>query len=280
MLDHPTPMTPGLRPWRDRLLAAIGPSMNGLGRALGGGTMPADLTFELVKDGPRAVSVSVGAGPRQAHLKVYDGPDASDRYSRERGILLALRGKGLVAPLILFSDQMNLLVTETMGPPLSVTHLSDWGPQNFGRALGTWLARYDMCAPSREGGGDWYTHVRQHCPELRVDRLADAAEVLKRVPVCGLVVAQNDAALGNFVIDDLDGLWRVDFEAAGLRPRGWDYVFMRHAVRQRHPDQADQILGAMSMAFDRAHRGAVVVGELDAVSEALFSLTALRDHAA
>ncbi len=280
MLDDPTPMTPGLRPWRDRLFAAIGPSMDGLGRALGGGTMPGELTFELVKNGPRAVSVTVGAGPRQGHLKIHDGPDAGERYRRERDILLALRGSGLVAPLILFSDPMKLLVTEGMGQPLGASHLSDWGPQSLGRALGTWLARYDMRAPSREGGGDWHTHVRQHCPELQVDRLPDAAEVLKRVPVCGLVVAHNDAALGNFVIDDLDGLWRVDFEAAGLRPRGWDYVFMRHAVRQRHPEQADRILAAMSVAFDRAHRGALVVEELDAVSEALFCLTALRDRAA
>lgn len=274
------PKRPDERPWRDRLRTAIGPAMDGLGRALGDGIMPSELTFELVKQGPRAVSVTVGAGGRQGHLKFYDGPDASDRYARERDILLALRGSGLVAPLILFSDPMKLLVTELMGPPLSGAHLADWGPQSFGRALGTWLARYDMRAPAREGGGDWHTHVRQHCPDLRVDRLPDAADVLKRLPVCGLVVAQNDAALGNFVIDDLDGLWRVDFEAAGLRPRGWDYVFMRHAVRLRHPEQADRILAAMSVAFDRAHRGALIVAELDAASEALFCLTALRDRAA
>ncbi len=280
MLDDATPTNPGQRTWQDRLHAAIGPAMDGLGRALGGDTMPGELTFELVKEGPRAVSVTVGTGLRQAHLKFYDGPDASDRHGRERDVLLALRGSGLVAPLILFSDPMALLVTEVMGPPLSAAHLSDWGPQNFGRALGTWLARYDMRAPSREGGGNWHTHIRQHCPGLQVDRLPDVADVLKQVPVCGMVVAQNDAALGNFVIDDLDGLWRVDFEAAGLRPRGWDYVFMRHAVQMRHPKEAAAILDAMSVAFARAHRGALLVEELDAVSVALFCLTAVRGRAA
>ena len=63
-----------------------------------------------------------------------------------------------------------------------------------------------------------------------------------------------------------------------MRPRGWDYMLGFSALIERFPEDADEVLTAYSNGFSQAHRGALIVDELNAVARILFCARALDGY--
>lgn len=271
----------GARPWQDRIEAALRGTLETFGAALEGGLGAGDgaaldaVTFSLVKDGPRALGVAVVAAGRVCgHLKLFDGPGGREAYKRERDMLVLMRETRLVPRLKLFCFARRFLLTEPAGRPLGPAQLEAWGADEFGYMLGAWHARFEAAAPSERSGGTWADMVQDAGFARHLDTLPGAEARLRAIPVIGLTVAANDAALHNFLVDETEALRRCDFEAACFRPRGWDFLRARHAVMQRFPDRAAEILAGMAEGFAAHHRGGLRIGELTAVGDVLFCVFA------
>ncbi|WP_432677811.1 hypothetical protein [Nioella aestuarii] len=190
-------------------------------------------------------------------------------------MLLFLRGSGLVPRLTHFCDDQPFLITQWIPQTLDEMCLDLWGCDGLGYRLGDWCARYDEAAPSRPERGTRLDYAMAMTPTLPIEKVEGAAAGLASIPLCGSSLAHNDAALENNLYDAKLGILRCDFARSAFRPRGWDYIFTRHAVTERFPAHRKDILDAMSEGFEAAHRGSLRVDELDHLSDIFVALFAV-----
>ncbi len=261
--------------WRDRIQTGLRGSLVTLAQSLTSGAGAARLHFDLIKAARRSVSVRLLIDNKGFFLKLFDGPHAERHYEAERNLLLMLRDEEVVPTLLAFSDTHHFVITEWNSDPFENHHLDAWGSAGLGDRLGDWLARYDAAAPFEPGEGTWADYVLETPMARFLNKIPGAYDCFASVPICGMGLSYNDAALHNFLVEAGDELLRADFERAAFRPRGWDYISAQHAVMQRFPEECGDILPAMSGAFAAAHKGALRVDELDRVGMYLFCLLAL-----
>jgi Phosphotransferase enzyme family len=267
--------------WTGRARAALAGCGRELADAVAPGTDARDMQVFPHKVGATTLGLRLQVGERAAFLKVFDGDtaDIEDDYIRERSVLLSLRGSGLVPGVLAYSNPKRFLLMSHVGadspsgsPADALDRLS---PEDLAFRIGTWLARFEAFAPSKPATGNWYQYLRKFGAAVPLHRIESAFDALSEIPLCGLVIARNDAALHNYLIRADGHLVGCDFEKARMRPRGWDYMMTFHALIQRFPEQAEVALEAYVEGFSRAHRGALIVDELNVAARQLFCARAL-----
>ncbi len=228
--------------WRHRVQNGLNGCLATLALALTRGKPVGSIQFDLVKASPRSVAVKIVVEGEAKFLKLFDGRAADQLFKSERDLLVMLRGSGVLPKIFAFSETHRFVVTEWAMETFDDLVLDRWGPMGFGLRLGDWLARYDAAAPYEPARGTWDDYVRETPMAPFVDKIPGARDVLSQIPLCGMGLSHNDAALHNFLVDHDHNMSRADFEMAGFRPRGWDYIFAQHAVMQRFPEECAEIL--------------------------------------
>jgi hypothetical protein len=259
-------------PWRDRCKAALDGCFSELSNAVSRAKPSGDIRFSLIKSNSRSLSLRVETGACHGFLKVFDHPGAVAQraYAREKQVLLTMRATGLVAHLQAFSDSHRFLLMRYEADRLTQDSLRATGPRQVAQMIGDWTARFDHQAPSEPASGNWFSYLSKFRAGLNPPRIAAAQERLSAIPLCGRGLARNDPALHNFLIGKNGDLMGCDFEKASMRPRGWDYLLMFQALVQRFPEDAAGVLAAYSNGYSTAHRGALIVAELNQIARILF----------
>lgn len=262
--------------WQDLLRHQLQDCQHQLHRALGAAETDRQLEFRLLKTGARALSLQCSAGDRTGYFKLFHGSQAHTAYMREKlSLMVMARGGGLVPQVLAFSDSRRFLLQTWLAPMV-------WplGPDavRAARRLGIWLAKFDAQAPAGVWRGNWYDYLKKHGEALDLGKVPTALEVLGQIPLCGTALARNDAALHNFLQGPDGELIGCDFENARMKPRGWDYVMTWISLLERYPGQADEVIPAFSDGYASAHRGVLLVEELNAIARILLCARATRGH--
>ncbi|PSL21714.1 hypothetical protein [Shimia abyssi] len=261
--------------WHGLVKSQLSGRFDAIARLVSGRKPGARLDFDLIKYGHSAISLQVHAGGRCAYMKLFDMSQPDSAYQREKASLCALRDSGLVPRILGFSDSPRFIVCEWSDlarhayAPLTET------PDEFAYSLGKWLAELDSAVPGETAVGNWYGYLTKFGTALDLERISIAREVLSEIPLCGRALSRNDAALHNFLVNAEGHLLGCDFENARMRPRGWDYVLGHIGLVERFPEKIDTVIRAYSDGFSNAHRGALIVEELNVVSRILFCARAM-----
>jgi len=269
---------PDLKDWQEKVRDGLRGRFHAFARAIFGAPDAEKLVFSLIKYGPRATSLRVSEGETHVFLKLFDKTgEAPAAYVRERSALIALRNSGLVPRLIGFDDEVCFVATEFVdGQPLDDPELK-MSPIEQAYRLGEWTASLDCRSPARRASGTWLNYLSKFEDSLAFDVLGDVADILADVPLCGLAMSHGDAALHNFMLDADNQLIACDFEAARMRPRGWDFMMTYLALLTRYPDAGGNVVSAFADGFDHYHRGALITDELIRVARIIYCARALSD---
>lgn len=246
-----------------------------IARVVSGRKAGAAVEFDLLKSGHAALSLEVRAGGRRAYLKLFDDAGTDKAYQREKASLCALRDSGLVPRILAFSDTPRFVLCEWVATASDGGEKATQSPTEFARRLGTWLAELDSVVPGEPACGNWYGYLQKFGASLDLDRITLARDVLSEIPLCGRALSRNDAALHNFMTTAEGHVLGCDFDRAQMRPRGWDFVLGHIGLIERFPERIEEVLAAYSDGFSKAHRGALIVEELNVVSRILYCARAM-----
>lgn len=273
MLDEALVLPPGdhSEDWQTRLRAVLGDCFPQIAETLTGSPLERELHFELVKIGPRSLCLKLCAGGQFGFLKLFDGADGAVPYHREKAALHAMLDSGLVPGILAYSDELRFVLTDWIeARPVVVDD-----PRQVGFRTGAWLAAFDAVAPSEPASGNWFSYLSKFGSGLDLSQISSAQGMLSEIPLCGRVLSRNDAALHNYLVASDGTLLGCDFEQARMRPRGWDYLLGFAALIERFPDRSNEVIESYSEGFAQAHRGTLIVDELNAVARILFCARAM-----
>ncbi|SPJ29518.1 phosphotransferase [Falsiruegeria mediterranea] len=264
-------------PWRDRVNLGLKGKTELIARAIARDTDAREMTVSLIKQSARSVCAQVDVGERSAFLKLFDGAEQADQlaYKREKISLLTLRDSALVPRLLAFSDPGQFIITEWIGKGQVRDRLERLSAEDTGDKLGRWLARYDAVSPAESACGNWYSYLNRFGAEIDLQAVETAQDLLLEIPLCGRSLARNDAALGNFMLTHKGDIIACDFEAATMRPRGWDYLQLYRALILRFADRAADAVEAFADGYAAEHKGALIADELNVVARILFCAEAV-----
>ncbi|WP_164726764.1 aminoglycoside phosphotransferase family protein [Shimia sediminis] len=278
MFDQFDPQDTCLRKenWKEDVMAALAGQERMIAAALEGEPLPDRIDIELVKANRTSVTTRALLGTRTFILKLFarEGLQSELYYQREKGALMALRGRGVAPRLIGFCDQRHFLMMQAVPTLEHAQAQARLGWLGFAREIGAWLGRIDRAAPGRPAHGNWATYLSRYTDQLCLENAPVAQDILSRIPLCGQSLAQCDASLGNVIFRPDGSVVGVDFEQARFRPRGWDFAMYFISLVERMPDQAEEILAALAEGFASEHRGALLIEELCTVARLILCLRA------
>lgn len=264
-------------PWRDRVCLGLKGKINEVAQAIAGDTDARDMTFTLIKESARSICVEVEIDGQNAFLKLFDGADdaAQLAYMREKTCLLSFRGSGQVPRILAFSNPGRFVITQWISKGQVQDRLDRLSAEDTGDKLGRWLARYDAVSPSETACGNWYSYLNRFGTDIDLQAVETAQDLLLEIPLCGRSLARNDAGLGNFMLTHKGDIIACDFEAATMRPRGWDYLQLYRALILRFADRAAEAVEAFADGYAAEHKGALIADELNVVARILFCAEAV-----
>jgi len=261
--------TPQGSAWQDQVRLILTKDGNAVAQVLNAGEMTSSLVAHLIKSSGCRLCCRISTGKATGVIKIFGDEDLDDQYAfeRERDVLIEMKDTGLVPRLKAYSDPNQWLLMEDVG---NADAIHTFTPVEFARKLGVWIAEFEAVAPCQQASGNWLGYFRKLGLEGPLRAIDGAEETLAQTPLCGLVLSRNDPALHNH-LQRADGrLLGCDFEKSTLRPRGWDYVNTWQALVERFPDNVDDVLPAFYDGFDHAHRGGLIMAELNAVARIFF----------
>lgn len=258
-------------PWDHVIRQVLAVSGTQIADVLAPGCKVDTLKADLIKQTDRALCVRLRCESKTAFFKKFLGPDSQqvELFDRERMMLAGLRGSGLVPVLYAISGPQRWVMLQDV-PQDAGAAADRLAPIEFGMKVGEWLARFEAVAPYDRATGNWLTYfgklgLKDYLPEIE-----KASETLSEIPLCGVVMSRNDAALHNYLLDDNGHLLGCDFAGASMRPRGWDYVMAWQALLQRYGDDGVEAIEGLSAGFSDAYRGGLMIDELNTVARILF----------
>lgn len=170
-----------------------------------------------------------------AVLKVFGAED--EGYAREARMLGLLEGTALAPALLGRVAAARTLVLEDVPG----TRLDDAGSPGLARAeagaLGRWLAGMAAALPGDPDPDDWATHLARLPGQGAA--LAQMAAASGAAPPGALRLCRNDGHLGNTLRRPDGRLVGIDFEAAALRPEGWDLLLAARSLHRRYPTASE-----------------------------------------
>lgn len=279
-MDGTAPLTadPGQKQdWRDRVAAALDGQFEHLAHTINPEAGAGELHFELVSERLDSLAMKVSVGDKNAFLKVFDGSAAKTqtRYTREKQTLMLMHNSGLTVRLLAYCDPLRFLLTRYEKRATENRARQASNAIRFPREIGEWTAHFDAFAPNKPAPGNWYNYLKRFGDDLKQEVVSDARDILVDIPLLGAALSRNDPSFSNYMVDDDGALIGCDFEAARMRPRGWDYLLAYQAVIENAGEDTAEALNALSAGFAHKHRGALLVDELNTVARVLFCARAL-----
>lgn len=258
-------------PWDQMIRQVLALSGPEIADVLAPGCKADTLTAELTKQTDTALCVRLRCEGKTAFFKKFRGPEQqqAEHFNREHMMLAGLHGSGLVPRLYAISGPQRWVMLQDV-PQDAGAAADRLAPIEFGMKVGEWLARFEAVAPYDRAAGNWLTYVRKLGLADHLPAIQNATETLCAIPLCGVVMSRNDAALHNYLLDGDGQLLGCDFARASMRPRGWDYMMTWQALLQRYGDDGAEAIEGLSDGFSGAHRGGLMVDELNAVARILF----------
>ncbi|TLP60490.1 hypothetical protein FEE96_16685 [Parasedimentitalea maritima] len=260
--------------WKDRLRHQLGFCFPQIAETLTGLTNDRNVKFEMVKASSRSLCLKLNVDGKLGFLKLFDGPDGSAAFFREKMSLHSMLDSGLVPGLLAYSDELKFILTEWV----ETRSLLDAEPSHTAFRIGAWLAAFDAAAPAELASGNWFGYLSKFKTGVALSQIVEAKSVLSGIPLCGRVLSRNDPALHNYLQTQSGALLGCDFEQSRMRPRGWDYVTGFGALIERFPAKSNEVLEAYSAGFARSHRGALIVDELNSMARILFCARAVASR--
>jgi hypothetical protein len=263
-------------PWRERLQTSLLGCWEQTAQIVTSGKTARTLDLTLLKQGPYSVTVAMFAAGERGVLKLFDSPESKVKqsYEREKRALVLMQDNALVTRITAFSDPHRFVMTRYAGDPLDADTTDEASGVDVARRIGAWIAQYDAVAPAKPVSGNWYSYLLKFGDAVQINRDGADRQALIDIPLCGYSLARNDVALHNFLSSPSGDLIACDFEKSGFRPRGWDYIMTFHALIQRFPDEVEPVLDAFSDAYSQAHRGALIMDEINQVARIMYRATA------
>lgn len=257
--------------WQTRIRTAFDGNFARLARVISPHSDPRDISFKLLAERANSLGLKASVAGESVYLKIYDGTAAHvpTQYTREKNALLMLRESGLSVHLLACHDELQFLLTRHEQLKIDKDDFASPFHLETLEAVGEWLAHLDAALPSQSAFGTWYQYLTKFDEDLNPYVIQDACEELSAVPILGTAFARNNPILTDFVIDDQGRLRGYNFEAARIRPLGWDYVLTSLAICERYGDQAADALEALSAGFEHKHKGALLAHELNMIARIL-----------
>lgn len=202
--------------------------------------LPAEAGVEVLSRRDGRMVLQLAAGGQAWVVKAFDPAAAESAlaHQRERSVLRALAGTGLSPRLHAYSRAELWLLTDRIdGAPL-VTWLDGRRRAQAARLLGRWLAAFagQLEAQGRDEPADWDSYLAAS---------GVAAPGFADFPISRRVIARNDAALGNFIVEAEGRLVGLDYEAAALKPLGWDVLLAARRLWRRFPAEGPALADAL-----------------------------------
>ena len=111
--------------------------------------------------------------------------------------------------------------------------------------MGDWYGALATMVPDREVRTTWFDYLAQY--SVFHDRLQDRTTrlILSEMPISRFALCRNDAHLSNFVLAADGRLVGFDFEAAALKPHGWDILLAARDLGRRFPQYIPELTTAL-----------------------------------
>ncbi len=250
-------------------------------KTLAAGGVPAGpIPVETLRRRADAAVMVFRLGDRSVVVKAFDPARAATAapFERELACLLRLERSGL-APRLRGFDRKNrfVLMDEVEGCPLDHALAPATLPA-IARRLGTWYARFARAQAAAEHHADWQTYLARY-PGLLDPEAPEDHAFLADLPVASLKIARNDAHLGNFLARPGGSLVGLDYEAASLKPQGWDLLLAARDLARRAPPRAAEIVDALLEGWGGG-TDSLFPEDLHRLALFFVARTALRSHAA
>lgn len=273
MFDEPVSGVGGRRKtaWQTRIKTAFDGRFTDLAHAVSPEADADDITFKLLFEGQNSLGLKASVAPKAVYLKVYDGPahQVSELYAREKKALLMLRDTDIAVQLLTYNDELRFLLTQYEERKLAYSEFVDSFHLKTLQDVGEWIADLDATLPNQPAYGTWYSYLKKFGDDLNQQVVDEAREDLSAVPILGIALARNNPILSDYVVDRNSRLRGCNFEAACVRPLGWDYVLTYLAICEKYGGDAADALEALSAGFERKHKGALLTDELNTVARVL-----------
>lgn len=258
--------------WKKRASEALSGCEQAIAHKLSGGKGIPRLRLTPAKRGRNSLTLLLDVTTGLTVMKLFDEGhgEAAMAYHREKEGLLAFQGTGTVPPILLAVDKRRFLVTRFVEHLSLKKFVDKHGLEDACKEIGGWIARADRVSPANKAGGNWHEFLSRR-EDLYCRHTLDAhRDILTEIPLCGLVLSRSDSGLSNFLLSPLDETRACDFETAGFRPRGWDFVTAFEALVLQFPDKVDLILSALAQGFSKHHAGLLITEELCSLAKIAF----------
>ncbi|MBZ0128873.1 MAG: aminoglycoside phosphotransferase family protein [Rhodobacteraceae bacterium] len=228
-----------------------------------------ELQADILKRSDHATALLVRVGDHRGFLKLFADTDAAKAaFGREKQALDLLHGTHVPRLLMVGDDARAVLTVFIEGRPLgdllTASNLMQRAEQ-IGQLFGTLASR----APAQTETADWAAYLGRYETGLSNRLLAQQRPVLEQNKIKRLHLAQNDAALSNFIQGKDKRLYLVDFENARMKPEGWDLAMAARALFGRFPDQLNVISNSLLRGYRLAAKDCGLADNFDQVINVL-----------
>lgn len=209
-------------------------------------------------------------------VKAFDPeyPKAAQAFEREVGVYQTLADTGLIPGIRAANRAEGVMVVEYVEGRSLTAALHDGDPNALAQLWGQWLAEFTRGMPTRSAETTWFDYLQNYdLPALQTMMVAQQ-DSLKAAPIHALGIAQNDAFPDNFIVTPGGTFCGLDFEAASLKPVGWDLLLAARILGLRFPDRIADVTHHLLDGWGRPV-GAVPVRDFAPIC-ALFAQAAVR----
>jgi hypothetical protein len=236
-------------------LARYGPAVTR--HLLGGAPAPGPIEVVPLRETRDTRVMAFRAGARALVAKAFapHRPQAAERFEREGAMLMRLAGSGLAPRLLgVNGEECVLLIEEVRGTRLD-RHLTDRNAPEIAGRLGRWYGGFAQRQDRHPAGADWLSYLARY-PGVIDDTLSpETRRFLGTLPPPLRSIARNDAHLSNFVVTPSGTLLGLDFEAALIKPLGWDLLLAARDLARRAPAATPEIIERLAAGWEETGAG-------------------------
>ncbi len=231
--------------------------------ALGAEPTVEKLDASILKSGRFATTFLLSAADLKGVLKAFDDtPDGHAAFRRERDVQLLLKGKNLAPPFLQFSDTGRFVLSRYVEGNTARELPKGLSLEDFARKAGLWIATFESAMPKEVASTDWAAYLENY-PDLQESEVfQDLSGILGQFGISTMVLARNDNALENFLIDVQGNVLGVDFDNSMMKPAGWDLCMAAYALVDLKTENVDRVLPELVAGY-RSHPETLVPADVD-----------------
>jgi hypothetical protein len=195
---------------------------------------PADVRARRISASADCMVLKVEAGGRAAAIKAFRD-SATPAFDRELAMLMVLGPSGLAPRLRGYSKADRMIVMDWVAGDTLASRLTPETLPGLAGQAGRWLAAFTGVTKRTPADTDWFSYLSQYDAFAADAALAEHAPFLRQLPIRTRAIAKNDGFLANFIVRHDGGLTGLDFEAASVKPLGWDVLLTARSLQREHP---------------------------------------------